>query len=576
MNIKLAARLWLVALAACWLGWLAVPKASAQAPSVAPPLLPASDPSSSDGFNFDTSTESAPPPEPMPPGSIAEPPRLISGPLQPAIPGQPANIAPQPLPTREDDFTVASLRRAAGTVLARYGGDYRRVPLEEKAEFLEWAMWRYNLSPEGQIANVAELPNQIGVRPTLPLDSDTSTWNGTLLSALCWKYAVTRDPQTLERIAVLLRGLAFYSEVTGKAGCYARSVASIDQIADKSLEKFGAHEYSFPDGRRWAWVGDPARGTYNQLAGGFASLMMYAAPSLPVEVQTGSRRQADDLVMHVLDNNYHITGPDGRPTTYGDLTPIVSTVGIPFNAQVAYLIVALGEQYPPSDTGQKGSIEHQFYFLRAKHHAYYADPWKSLIRPQRVGANPLVKGANDRFHLMWAAYHSLALEMERARLDNRPLDSVFMYRMGQTLFWTMRKSATDRNALCNFMYAGMLGDPTRFEMIIDKSDRAEVSAQLTRGLVDGVEQLRRFSLDRFRVEGQSQLTDSPQWVDVQQPDDFHWKADPTLRFTRSGAATNKHVAAIDYLAAYWLMRLHGLDRQPVVTRGNAEVLGTRQ
>jgi hypothetical protein len=240
----------------------------------------------------------------------------------------------------------------------------------------------------------------------------------------------------------------------------------------------------------------------------------------------------------------------------------VATVGIPFNAQVTYLIVALGEQYPPADVEQKGSIQHQFYRLRSKHHAYYANPWKNPIRPQRVGSNPLVKGMNDRFHLMTAAYHSLTLEMARAAREKRELDRTFMYRMGLSLVWTMRTIGGDRNALCNFMYAGMLSDPTRLDMIVEAEERGEATFQTNRGVADGLEQLRRYPLDRFRRPGSSQPTDEPQWIDAQRPDDFHWKADPRLRFVASGPASNNNVAAIDFLAAYWLMRLHALDRHP--------------
>ena len=485
---------------------------------------------------------------------------------------RPAAASPFDLP--ENDFTAAGLRRISAALSTRYGGDQRQMPLEEKAEYLEWVLWRYHRNPYGQIATGAVLPTEPGQAPQWPADSDTSTWNGTLLSALCWKYAVTKNPETLDRITTLLSGLEFYSTVTGKPGCYARCVSLVG-AADESLQKFGIVKAAGVGNEQLVWIGDPAKGTYNQLAGGYATLMLYAYDDLPPETQHKARKLSGDLVMHLLDNDYKIRTPEGRPTNYGDLTPLVATVGIPFNAQVSYLIVALGEQYPPADEEQKGSIEHQFYRLRAKHHAYYENPLKNPIRPQRIGANPLVKGMNDRFHLTTAAYHSLALEMARAVREKRDLDRTFFYRMGQTLVWTMRRIGTEHNALCNFMYAGMVGDPTRYDMIIASGERGEAIAQFNRGVLDGMEQLRRYPLDRFRGPGNSQPTADAQWIDQQRPDDFQWKADPRVRFVASGPAGNQNVAAIDYLAAYWLMRLHALDRQPVAVRQHGAVLSTK-
>lgn len=477
-----------------------------------------------------------------------------------------------PLVLPENDFTAAGLQRTNAALLERYGRDPRKIPLAEKAEYLEWVMWRYHRNPYGQIATVACLPTEPGAAPCWPADSDTSTWNGVLLSALCWKYSVTKDAQTLARIGALLDGLDMYTKVTGKPGCYARCVAMANDRVEPSLQKLGATKAAGPRGEPLVWVGDPAKGTYNQLAGGYATLMLYVYQDLPAEQQRKARQLSGNLVMHLLDGDYQIRRPDGQPTTYGDLTPLVATVGIPFNAQVAYLIVALGEQYPPADEQQKGSIEHQFYRLRSKHHAYYANPWKNPIRPQKIGGHPLVKGMNDRFHLVTAAYHSLTLEMARAAREKRELDRTFMYRMGQSLIWTMRRIGGERNALCNFMYAGLLNDPVRFDMIVEPGERGEAIFQSNRGVADGLEQLRRYPLDRFRRPGQSESTGEPQWVDQQRSDDFQWKADPTLRFVASGPVGNDNVASIDFLAAYWLMRLHALDRQPDALRQHGVVL----
>jgi hypothetical protein len=248
-------------------------------------------------------------------------------------------------------------------------------------------------------------------------------------------------------------------------------------------------------------------------------------------------------------------------------------VGVPFNGQVAYEIVALGYFFSSDDPAAQKKIARQFQRLREDRPSYYKDPHKSPIVPQRIGDHPLVKGMNDRFHVTGAAFIGLAMDIDYRRRNDKPLNRTFMYRLGRTMYWSMRNIGNQRNALCNFMWAGMLSDPERFEMIVRKRERAAIAKQIDRCLADGVEQLRRFRLDRFVHEGRYQKTDRLQWVDAQTPDVYYWKADPKARWQITGPATNRHVAAIDYLFAYWLFRYYDLQSHAAI-RDHQDVLLT--
>jgi len=108
------------------------------------------------------------------------------------------------------------------------------------------------------------------------------------------------------------------------------------------------------------------------------------------------------------------------PTTYGNLTPVVANHGVPFNAQVAYQLVALGHYFLPADLAQAAPIENEFRRLRAKHHCYFEYP-HSLILPQRVGGSAFVKGMNDRNHVTNAAFIGLERKLTRTEgLPGRP------------------------------------------------------------------------------------------------------------------------------------------------------------
>ncbi|MGB6042212.1 MAG: hypothetical protein WBF93_03550, partial [Pirellulales bacterium] len=66
--------------------------------------------------------------------------------------------------------------------------------------------------------------------------------------------------------------------------------------------------------------------------------------------------------------------------------------------------------------------------------------------------------------------------------------------------------------------------------------------------------------------GKYSETKQIQWVDQQLPDDYCWKANPKASYKRTGPSTDVHLAAIDYLVAYWLFRYHELQSHPAVAQ----------
>ncbi len=189
---------------------------------------------------------------------------------------QQETVAGVPVPLAADDFTPAGLRAAQQAVHLHYRAKYRELPLDVKAEYFEWELWRYHVSPWNQAHHFVKLPDERGKNPDWVPSSDCSTWNGALLAALSHKYAVTRDARTLERIGRLLRGMHFYFEVTRTPGLAARSVARHDCSRPDQ-----AQPYNAPDGTRYYFRGDPAKGGYNQIAAGLASVLLFVEPDLP-------------------------------------------------------------------------------------------------------------------------------------------------------------------------------------------------------------------------------------------------------------------------------------------------------
>jgi hypothetical protein len=101
-----------------------------------------------------------------------------------------------------------------------------------------------------------------------------------------------------------------------------------------------------------------------------------------------------------------------------------------------------------------------------------------------------------------------------------------------------------------------------------------VRQRVERLLDQGVEQLRRFPLDRFRWEGVEHEADAPQWADAYRPDSYYWKVDARLAWRVTGGPTPLLTSAIDYLHAYWLFRHHRLHEHALVAERHGDVLGS--
>jgi hypothetical protein len=298
--------------------------------------------------------------------------------------------------------------------------------------------------------------------------------------------------------------------------------------------------------------------------------MMHAYDDLPPHVQQLARQQLHAMVMHVIDHDYHLTNRGGKRTPYGNLTPRVGSQGVPFNAQVAYQIVATGQRFPPDDPAARQRINEQFEELRLKHHVYYEHPWRNIVLPQRVAASPFVQGWNDRAHAIYASFVGLELDIDHCRKSGAGLDGTFLNQLGATMLEGMDYASQYRNSLCNFMWAGVLSDSEVFEAIV-RHKRNTVRSQVQRGLEVGIEELRRYPLDRFARQGREYPTDQVQSVDQFMPG-HRWHQRPTWAFQVTGPETNHLYCAICYLHAYWMLRYYDLDEHPHVQKLNLAVL----
>ncbi|NNJ24228.1 hypothetical protein [Alienimonas chondri] len=497
---------------------------------------------------------------------------LPAQPPGPQLPGDPGPfaetgrlaVARPAAPT--DDRSAAALAAFEEALTAYFGGT-RQIPLAEKAAYYDWVIRRHHLelfAPKstgaqvGIVHQTAFLPKTPGGEGTFNPGPDTLTWNGALLAAMSYRYAVTRDPAALEWVRTLIYGLELGMEVTGQKGLPARCFTQSDKPVGSLTMR-----YRPANGPVIYVHSDAAKGTVNQIAGGLIVCQLLCGSALdPVDLGRAQRLSlilADHLVRH----DYHLTEANGKRTEYGDITPRLGPQSIPFNAQVAYLVVAggagLGANAPNIDPNAVRRVKEAFEDLRAKHHVYYEVPTQ-LVRPQRIGASAVVKGMNDRHHVFTAGYTALLLEWELARSANTAADGQFLYEMGRTPLYAMRGVRGERNSLLSFLWGGLLMDGRRAAAILPDPREQQAEFAIARHEIEeGVEHLRRFPLSRRSaiVEKNGERPDV--WVVEQRPwDCYVWKANPNLTYRQTGPVLDKWAAGIDYLHAYWAARYWGL------------------
>ena len=448
------------------------------------------------------------------------------------------------------------------------------MPLDVKADHYEWFVRRYTLSPGGLVHGFAELADAPGVPPVYVTGNDTVTWHGAVLAGMSYKYAVTREPGTLAVIVHMLEGAHRAFAVTGSRGLPCRCFIESDVPVRDCTRR-----YAGPRGRVFHFKSDAAKGTVNQLVGGLTVCLLLCGDDLPPDVRRTAGRDLFDLAWHLAVHDYRLTEADGRRTEYGNLTPLVAGHGVPFNGQIAYLAVAAGRHFAPPDAAPADVrvVGAAYDDLRHDHHVYWEDPRKTLVRPQRVGFNPLVKGMNDRHHVLTAAYHAALLEQFGRDGAWRggpgrpggavPSDPLFLYRIGRTGYWTMRKLARERNALCAFLWTGLLDDPQRSAAVLpDPRERAAAFEDCRVAVADGIEHLTRFPIDRRHYPRESVDVRELQWVAEVDPFDCYvWKADNRHVLRVLGPPTGTVTAALDYLHAYWALRFWRLGEKSGLT-----------
>jgi hypothetical protein len=407
----------------------------------------------------------------------------------------------------------------------------RADPLADKAASFRRSLVERHLSPEGLLlyrvrGSTIERARREGLYPDL---ADTPTFTGLLAATSCLRADVAAPDERAEALADAERaiaGLELLTAVTGRPGLLARAVRPMPLPADGSWD-----DDWFPGGlgfESFSWRGNTS---VDQYANGLLPAVWECRHHFPER----TRKLVTDFAALLARDGMRLYDPDGRQTTYGDLS---WRSGYGFNSifqLTGYAAFAISAELDPNGPWAE---------TRDRLRATYRVPAGARVTNFRVGT--LTNFSNDM--MAWNL-----VPLSRARGDPALAD----LRHGMHRSWLRVRE--DENAY--------------FALVLC---RIEPEACDPEAVASARRLLEHFPLDKMAVEGEDAVADIPRrWlpgangkrqarrpvpIELRRPSSYEWKSNP-YRVEQYGMLDLEYTG-LDYLAAYWLLVSHDTAERP--------------
>jgi hypothetical protein len=399
--------------------------------------------------------------------------------------------------------------------------------LQEKAQGFRAAIVDRHFTREGLFLYVVDLGRiraQLASGHTDAL-ADTPTHTGMFAATACTRADVEVGAGRAEALADAeraLAGLELLTGVTGRPGLLARGAtrAPFPSAPDPEHRWFrGA-----PGFEQWSWRGDAS---LDQYANGLLPALSACRHHFPQRARALARAAAQML----SETGMKIVDPDGRRTTYGDLSPGSGWTWNSIARLTGYGIFALAAELDGDPRWSARRDE-----LRDRHRVVAG----SKVTNVRILG--ITNYSNDL--MAWNVYRVL---VPLARRTADPALPDLLHGMART--WS--RVRRDRNAYFSIVYCKLAPAWCDVELLED--------ARRT---------LLRFSPEKRRFAPAPELAALPRsllpgrkWhpraraivpIELRPPDSMEWKASPYR--VRAATQPDYEYTGGDYLLAYWLYR----------------------
>ncbi len=255
--------------------------------------------------------------------------------------------------------------------------------LYAKAMRIQARMW-WHLSPEGLLVDYHQqgAGEEVLSHYALTL-SDAAMWTGCYAASQACRWHVTKDPDALEQVRHLAKGLAVLSDVTGQPGRFARNAGRI--VQDKSrlvagsppLEKVIAS----PAIEGMAFRPDVSRDQLSGLTLGWACILRYVDDP---EIQALAKEQIKNVARRLWDDGMWLRDHTGKKTRFGDLRRDVKVLGVGNGQNAA---IALAPFAVAANATDDQPVKLEYLELIRKRYPQALDDQHTWVRPALTASN---------------------------------------------------------------------------------------------------------------------------------------------------------------------------------------------
>lgn len=189
-----------------------------------------------------------------------------------------------------------------------------------------------HIRPEQNLLHAARVKEDLSTFDEVMLSDNSGFWTATYAASQAYRYRVTDDPEALENLRRVLRGMVELHDITGVPGLFARSYVRLGlpgfpteqelidsaEDCDLSVEHCKRWNRGSGDFAEYMFKNDVSRDEYagHLFAAGVAGRLVDDA-----EVKAAARKIATNTAVHLMDNDLAFIDIDGEPTTFGAMSP---------------------------------------------------------------------------------------------------------------------------------------------------------------------------------------------------------------------------------------------------------------
>ncbi len=433
--------------------------------------------------------------------------------------------------------------------------------LEEKARYFDQVARDRHIADDGLFRNL-ELDENLENVERWYHTENTILWSGIYLASQALRYAVTRDPETVENAKRILLGLLDLTRVTGVSGLYGRCLAKPGVPYPPVAEDHPGWTDSPAEGYEgWRFRNDVSKDGYDGLMMGYALALEHFEDA---RLLSDIRARVAEIAKHIVDNGLRIVDVSGEVTEHGRLYQSAGDDFPGFNALLAtswLKIAALA--------GNDAELDDIYYrcLMRVRGDTAgcpefdrvdlgpYIDSMETMLYLFQAGCQQNY----DNFDMCYQAMYPLArLEDDpalKARLVNIARNEMF-----HTENEEYQSVAPIGNAFFTFAYAAIVDGKPGEDAVLDDAVEAAVcklmefpEEKFVRQIPEGEqEEVCKSRLANPVAAETIPLSEYPF-------DNYLWRLDFFEINTREVAENRRMIySPEDYLLAYWMGRYHGL------------------